>query len=33
MYEACVEALKACEKKLKPGNKVGDVFDVHARNI
>ena len=30
MYEACVEALKACEKKLKPGNKVGDVFDVHA---
>ena len=30
MYEACVEALKACEKKLKPGNKVGDVFDIHA---
>ena len=30
MYEACVEALKACEKKLKPGNKVGEVFDVHA---
>ena len=22
--------LKACEKKLKPGNKVGEVFDVHA---
>jgi len=30
MYEACVEALKACEKKLVPGNKVGDVFDIHA---
>ena len=30
IYEACVEALKACEKKLKPGNKVGEVFDVHA---
>ena len=30
MYEACVEALKACEKKLKPGNKVGEVFDAHA---
>jgi len=30
MYEACAEALKACEKKLKPGNKVGEVFDVHA---
>ena len=30
MYEACVEALKACEKKLKPGNIVGEVFDVHA---
>ena len=30
MYEACREALKACEKKLKPGNKVGEVFDTHA---
>ena len=30
MYEACDEALKECEKKLKPGNKVGEVFDVHA---
>ena len=30
MYEACAEALKACEKKLKPGNTVGVVFDVHA---
>ena len=30
MYAACVEALKACENKLKSGNKVGEVFDVHA---
>ncbi len=31
MYEACAEALKACENKLKPGNKAGEVFDVHAK--
>jgi len=30
MYKACLEALKACENKLKPGNKVGGVFDIHA---
>jgi len=30
MYEACLEALKACENKLKPGNKAGEVFDCHA---
>ena len=30
MYTACTVALKACENKLKPGNKVGEVFDVHA---
>ena len=30
MYKSCMEALKACENKLKPGNKVGEVFDVHA---
>ena len=30
MYTACLEALKACEKKLKPGNKVGEVFDTHT---
>ena len=30
MYSACIEALSACEKKLKPGNKAGDVFDAHA---
>jgi len=33
MYEACVEALKNCENKLKPGNKIGDVFDVHAKTF
>ena len=30
MHNACVQALKACEEKLKPENKVGEVFDVHA---
>ena len=30
MHEACVEALKNCENKLKPGNKIGEVFDTHA---
>ena len=30
MYSACLEALKACENKLKPGNKIGEVFDIHA---
>jgi len=30
MHAACLETLKACENKLKPGNKVGEVFDVHA---
>ena len=30
MYNACLEALKACEKKLKPGNTAGQVFDTHA---
>ena len=29
MHEACVEALKKCENKLKPGNKAGEVFDMH----
>jgi len=31
MHEACVEALKNCENKLKPGNKIGEVFDAHAK--
>ena len=26
-----LEALKACENKLKPGNKVGEVFDIHMQ--
>ena len=33
MYEACLEALKKCEKKLVPKNTVGDVFDVHAKTL
>ena len=33
MYDACVEALKACENKLKPGSTVGDVFEVHAKTF
>ncbi len=33
MHEACVEALKNCENKLKPGNRIGDVFDVHAKTF
>ena len=31
MHEACVGALIQCEKKLIPGNKVGDVFKAHAK--
>ena len=30
LYVACFEALQTCEKKFKPGNKAGEVFDVHA---
>ncbi len=33
MHEACVEALKNCETKLKPGNKIGEVFDIHAKTF
>ena len=33
MYEACNEALKNCEEKLKPKNKLGEVFDVHAKTF
>ena len=33
MHEACIEALTNCENKLKPGNKVGEVFDVHAETF
>jgi len=31
MYNACVEALKSCENKLKPGSTAGEVFDEHAK--
>tara|TARA_Y100000590_G_scaffold443387_1_gene572748 strand:+ start:63 stop:1214 length:1152 start_codon:yes stop_codon:yes gene_type:complete len=31
MHSACLEALQACESKLKPGNKAGEIFDVHAQ--
>jgi len=30
MHNACIEALYACEKKLKPGNTAGEVFDAHS---
>ena len=33
MHEATIEALKNCEKKLVPGNKVGEVFDAHAQTF
>jgi len=33
MYEACIKALSNCEKKLIPGNNVGEVFDVHAKTF
>ena len=33
LHEACVEALKNCESKLKPGNRIGEVFDIHAKTF
>ena len=33
MHDACIEALKNCENKLKPGNKIGEVFDIHAKTF
>ncbi len=33
MHEACIDALNNCENKLKPGNKVGEVFDIHAKTF
>ncbi len=33
MHEACVEALTNCENKLKPGNRIGEVFDIHAKTF
>src|SRR5580698_9285519 len=31
MFEACAEALDACQAALRPGNTVGEVFEAHAR--
>ncbi len=33
MHEACIEALNNCENKLKPDNKVGEVYDIHAKTF
>ena len=33
MHEACVETLKNCENLLKPGNTVGEIFDIHAKTF
>mgnify|MGYP001303675211 FL=1 len=33
MHKACVKALTNCEKKLIPGNTLGEVFDVHAKTF
>ena len=33
MHQACIDALIICEKKLIPGNTVGQVFDVHAKTF
>ena len=33
MHGACIDALTNCANKLKPGSKIGDVFDVHAKTF
>jgi len=33
MYDACTEALKNCENKLKPETTAGEVFDIHAKTF
>ena len=33
MYDACIQALINCEKKLIAGNTVGEVFDTHAKTF
>jgi Xaa-Pro dipeptidase len=33
MYDACVEALKACEDRLKPKSTAGEIFDAHAKTF
>ena len=33
MFKACRDALRACERALRPGRTVGEVFDAHARSF
>ena len=33
MFDACLDALTKCEKKLVPGNTLGLVFDAHAKTL
>ena len=33
MYEACLEALTSCEKKLVSGNTIGEVFNAHSKTF
>ena len=33
MFDACAEALDACEATLRPGNTVGQVFEAHAKAL
>ena len=33
MFDACVDALTKCEKKLIPESTVGEVFDIHANTF
>jgi Xaa-Pro aminopeptidase len=31
MFEICLKSMQACQKALRPGNTIGDVFDAYAR--
>lgn len=33
MFDACAEALAACESVLRPGNTVGDIYSAHAETL
>jgi Xaa-Pro dipeptidase len=33
MHQACVDAMHACMEILKPGRRIGEVFDAHARTF
>ena len=33
MYKVCLEALAACQQKVRPGNTMGEVFDAQAKVI